>query len=228
MTTDPHELSAIARRALEFVPDNSTIGLGTGHAATAFLHALAEKVRGGFRVRGVPTSRACEKLAAGLGIPLVTLDEVPLLDVDVDGADEVDPHNNLIKGYGGALVREKIVAAASKRLIILVGPEKIVPVLGSRGRLPVEVLPFGLTVCEAALASLGCFPQLRRVAEEPYLTDNGNYIVDCRIAPLDRPEELERNIRAIPGVAGTGLFLGMKPTVLVGMSDDRVEVREAI
>ncbi|MEX0977326.1 MAG: ribose-5-phosphate isomerase A, partial [Pirellulales bacterium] len=106
MTTNPHELAAIARRALEFVPDNSTIGLGSGHAATAFLHALAEKVRGGFCVRGVPTSRACEKLAAGLGIPLVTLDEVPLLDLDVDGADEVDPQGNLIKGYGGALVRE--------------------------------------------------------------------------------------------------------------------------
>jgi ribose 5-phosphate isomerase A len=227
MTTDSHELSAIALRALEFVADNSAIGLGTGHAATAFLHALAQKVRGGFRVRGVPTSRESEKLAASLGIPLVTLDEVPLLDVDVDGADEVDPQGNLIKGYGGALVREKIVAAASKRLVILVGPEKIVPVLGSRGRLPVEVVRFGLTVCEAALASLGCFPQLRRGADKPFVTDNGNFIVDCRIAPLDRPEELERNILAIPGVVGTGLFLNMKPTVLVGTDDGRVEVRPA-
>jgi ribose 5-phosphate isomerase A len=226
MTTDPNELRTIAERALEFVPDQSAIGLGTGHAATAFLHALADKVRGGFRVRGVPTSRECGELATRLGIPLTTLDECRALEVGVDGADEVDPRNNLIKGYGGALVREKIVAAAAKRLIILVGEEKIVPVLGSRGKLPVEIVPFGLVVCEGALAALGCFPTLRRDGDKPHVTDNGNYILDCRIAPLDRPQELEREILAVPGVVGTGLFLDMRPTVLVGIGN-RVEVREA-
>jgi ribose 5-phosphate isomerase A len=226
MTTDPNELRAIARRALDVVGDATTFGLGTGHAATAFLHALADRVRAGWRVRGVPTSRESAELATKLGIPLATLEECPTLDVDVDGADEVDPHNNLIKGYGGALVREKIVAAASKRLVILVGEEKIVPVLGSRGKLPVEVVPFGRLPCEAALASLGCFPELRHTASGPYVTDNGNYILDCRIAPLDRPEELDRDILAIPGVVGTGLFLNMKPTVLLG-TGERVEVREA-
>jgi ribose 5-phosphate isomerase A len=150
-----------------------------------------------------------------------------VLDVDFDSADEVDPQNNLIKGYGGALVREKIVAFAAKRLVILVGEEKIVPVLGSRGRLPVEVVPFGLVVCEAALATLGCFPKLRTdAADRPLVTDNGNYIVDCRIAPLDRPAELEQKIVAIPGVVGTGLFLGLRPTVIVG-GRDGVSVRES-
>lgn len=226
MTTDPNELRAIAQRALEMVPDDSTIGLGTGHAATAFLHALAAKVRAGLRVRGVPTSRESAELAARLNIPLTTLDECPTLDVDVDGADEVDPHNNLIKGYGGALVREKIVATAAKRVLILVGEGKIVPVLGSRGKLPVEIVPFGLSVCERALRALGCRPQVRIDEGRLHVTDNGNYIVDCGIGPLAQPEELERNILAIPGVVGTGLFLNMKPTVLLGLDNNRVEVRE--
>jgi ribose 5-phosphate isomerase A len=226
MTTDPSELRTIALRALEMVPDNSTVGLGTGHAATAFLHVLAEKVKRGLRVRGVPTSRNSARLATQLGIPLTTLDECPQLDLDFDGADEVDPRHNLIKGYGGALVREKIVAAASQRLVILVGEEKIVPTLGSRGKLPVEIIPFAHMPCAGALARLGCLPELRRDDGKPHLTDNGNYILDCRIAPVDRPDELERNILAIPGVVGTGFFLNMKPTVLLGTDDGRVEVRE--
>jgi ribose 5-phosphate isomerase A len=227
MTTDPNELRAIAQRALEMVPAQGAIGLGTGHAATAFLYALAEKVRGGWSVRGVPTSRDSAELATKLGIPLTTLDEFPTLEVDFDGADEVDPHNNLIKGYGGALVREKIVAAASRRLVILVGEEKIVPVLGSRGKLPVEIVPFGLSVCERGLKKLGCEPHVRLDEGRLHVTDNGNYILDCDIEPLARPAELERDIRAIPGVVGTGLFLDMKPTVLLGLDNDRVEVRQA-
>ncbi len=225
MTTDPNELRIIANRALEFLADSGTIGLGTGHAATAFLEALAERIRAGWNVCGVPTSRASAELADKLGIPTRTLDECPLLDVDFDGADEVDPDNNLIKGYGGALVREKIVATASKKLVILVGPEKIVPVLGSRRRLPVEIVPFGRSVCSRAISALGLVPELRSDGGQPHVTDNGNYILDCGCGPIERPAELEAALRAIPGVVGTGLFLNMRPIVLVGHAD-RVEVRE--
>jgi ribose 5-phosphate isomerase A len=225
--TDSSVLHQVAQRALEFVPDNGTIGLGTGHAATAFLHALAEKLRGGFRVRGVPTSQASAELAAQLGIPLTTLDACPELDVDVDGADEVDPDNNLIKGYGGALVREKVVAVAARKLVILVGAEKTVPCLGSRGKLPVEVLPFAKTPCMHALRALGLEPVLRSADDSrPYLTDNGNLIYDCGLGPIERPQELELALRSIAGVVGTGLFLNLKPTVLVGHADC-VDVREA-
>jgi ribose 5-phosphate isomerase A len=225
MTTTPPELRAIAECAVEMIPDGGVIGLGTGHAATAFIHALGERVAAGLRVRGLPTSQASADLARQLGIPLVTFEEVDTLDVDVDGADEVDPHGNLIKGYGGALVREKIVAGAARRLVILVGPEKLVPVLGSRGTLPVEVVPFGLGPCRRHLTALGCVPQLRRHEDRPFVTDNGNYILDCRISPLERPGEWEQALRGIPGVVGTGLFLDMAPTVLI-QDGDSVEVRQ--
>src|SRR5437868_601176 len=122
-----------AEMALDFVADGTVVGLGTGRAATAFLHALAQRVRGGLRVRGVSTSLASAKLAGELGITLTSLDEVDTIDVDVDGADEVDPKGDLIKGYGGALVREKIVASVARRLVILVGAQKLVPALGTRG-----------------------------------------------------------------------------------------------
>jgi ribose 5-phosphate isomerase A len=226
MVNDPRELRAIAEKALELIPDGCTIGLGTGHAATAFIHALGERVRAGLRVRGVPTSQASADLARQLGIPLTTFDEVDALDVDVDGADEVDPRCDLIKGYGGALVREKIVAAASKRLIIVVGPEKLVPVLGTRGILPVEVVPFGLAPCRRRLTALGCVPQLREHDGKTFVTDNGNYILDCKVPRLDRPAEWEQALRAVPGVVGTGLFLGMAPTVLIGHGAT-VEVRHS-
>jgi ribose 5-phosphate isomerase A len=226
MSTESHDTSLIAERALEFVPDGGVIGLGTGHAATAFIHALGQRVLTGLRVRGVPTSQASADLARRYSIPLTTLDEVDALDVDVDGADEVDPACNLIKGYGGALVREKIVAASARRLVILVGSEKLVPVLGAHGKLPVEVVPFGLALCRRRLAALGCPPELRMHDGQPFVTDNGNVILDCRISPLDRPVELEQTLRAIPGVVGTGLFLGMADTVLI-QDGDRVEVRRS-
>jgi ribose 5-phosphate isomerase A len=224
VATAPNDLRAIAAWAMEFVSDGSAVGLGTGHAATAFLHALGERVRDGLRVRGVPTSKASADMARQLGIPLTTLDEVGTLDVDVDGADEVDPRCDLIKGYGGALVREKIVAASARRVVILVGSEKLVSVLGSHGKLPVEVLPFGLALCRQELSHLGCTPELRMQNGKSFVSDNGNYILDCRITPQTRPDEFEQSIRAIPGVVGTGLFLRIAHTVLI-QHDSRVEVR---
>lgn len=219
------DLQAIARRALQLVPDQSVVGLGTGHAATAFIEALGKKVAAGFRVRGVPTSQASAELARQLAIPLANLDQIAHIDVDIDGADEVDPQGNLIKGYGGALVREKIVAAASRRLVILVGEEKLVTRLGSHGILPVEVVPFALAACTRRLAKIGFTPEPRGHDGQLFITDNGNYILDCRIQPLAVPEETELAIRDIPGVVGTGLFLGMGPTVLIGRGSD-VEVRQ--
>ena len=225
MTNDPRELRHIAEHALKLVPPNSVVGLGTGHAATAFLHALGERVRQGLQVRGIPTSQASAELAVQLGIPLTTFEEVERIDIDVDGADEVDPHLNLIKGYGGALVREKIVAAASRRVVILVGADKLVPVLGTRGIVPVEVVPFGLPECRRRLRALGYEADPRLHDGQLFETDNGNNILDCHVVPLERPAELELRLRAVPGVVGTGLFLGMAHTVLIGR-DDAVEVRE--
>jgi len=206
-------LNALARRALGFVKDDTAVGLGAGRAATAFVRALAARVRAGLRVRGVPVSEATAGLAAELGIPLVGLEAE--IDVTVDGADEVDPDLDLIKGYGGALVRERIVAAASRRQIILVERDKLVPQLGSRGRLPVEVIPFALPLCLHRLAALGLRPTLRMVGERPFVTDNGNVLVDCAVQPIGDPPGLERALRAIPGVVDTGLFLGTADTVLV-------------
>jgi ribose 5-phosphate isomerase A len=226
MTDAPHfPLDAIARRALEWVSNGAVIGLGTGHAATAFIHELAVRMKKGLRVRGIPTSQGSADLAIKLGIPLTTLEQVSAIDVDVDGADEVDPYGNLIKGYGGALVRERIVAASSRRFVVLVGSEKLVTKLGSHGKLPVEVVPFALAPCQRALAALGFEGEVRLKAGQRLLTDNGNYILDCRIPQLDHPEAVDAAIRAIPGVVGTGLFLNMRPTVVI-QHPGIIEVRE--
>jgi ribose 5-phosphate isomerase A len=213
----------IVERALELVEDGSTIGLGSGRAALAFVRALGERLQQGrLTVRGVPTSQETEAVARQAGVPLVTLAEAGVLELTVDGADEVDPALDLIKGYGRAMVRERIVAAASRRLVILVGEEKLVPLLGTRGKLPVEVVPFGLPLCERRLAEVGCRPVVARQDGRLFVSDNGNNIVDCQIGPIDDAARLQREIRDIPGVVDTGLFLGMADIVLVG---DRAGVR---
>ena len=211
----------IIERAIELVPDNSRIGLGSGHAALAFVKALAERIRGGsLCVKGVPTSEETARLARQEAIPLLSLAEVGILDLTVDGADEVDPQLDLIKGYGRDMVREKVVAASSLELIILVGDEKIVPQLGTRGKLPVEVIPFGLPLCQRRLRELGCEPIPYVQGGALFVTDNGNHILDCQLGPIQDAGRLELDIRAIPGVVGTGLFLGMADTVLVGDRHD--------
>ena len=211
----PPDFAPLVARALALVPDGARLGLGTGHAAAAFVEALGVKVRAGFRVVGVPTSEATAHLAARLGIPLTTLDETPELDLAVDGADEVDPRGDLIKGFGGALIRERIVAASARRFVVLVGHEKLVPALGARGKLPDEIVPFARGPATRQLAAMGLRPELRRLNGEAVVTDNGDYILDCAIGPLTDPAAVERAVHALPGVVGTGLFLGMDPTVLV-------------
>lgn len=223
MTTDgppviAEDLARLAAHALTVLPEPSTralrIGLGSGRAAAAFIRALGARVGAGLRAGGVPTSEATATLAREVGIPLAELDE-NLLDLTVDGADEVDPALNLVKGYGGALVRERIVAAASRRQVILVTADKLVPRLGTRGRLPVEVVPFGRPLCERRLEALGCRPRLRETDGRPFVSDNGNLILDCAIEPPDDPAAVDAEIRRIPGVVDTGFFFGTADTVLV-------------
>jgi ribose 5-phosphate isomerase A len=213
----------IFERALEWVPNGARIGLGSGRAAQAFVKALGERVRReGLHVYAVPTSQETTDLAMQEDIPLLPLDQAGILDLTVDGADEVGPNLDMIKGYGRALVREKVVASSSHRLVILVGEEKLVPRLGSRGKLPVEVIPFSLPLCERRLRQLGCQPVPFVKRGSLFVTDNGNHILDCRIEPITDAAKLECDIRAIPGVVGTGLFLGMADIVLVG---DRSNLR---
>jgi ribose 5-phosphate isomerase A len=227
----------IVERALELVPSGSRIGLGSGRAAEAFVEALGEWVRTQhLRVQAVATSEKTARLTMQQDIPLLTLAEAGILDVTVDGADEVDTNLDLIKGYGRALVREKIVAASSRRLIILVGEEKLVAKLGTRGKLPVEVVPFAVPLCERRLGELGCraVPYVApsndasaskgrgSPSDKLFVTDNGNHIIDCEIEPIEDAARLENDIRMIPGVVGTGLFLDMADTVLIG---DRTDFR---
>lgn len=227
MSNEADILQAIAARALEFVDDGAVVGLGSGRAATAFIRALGEKHRGGLQVRGVPTSEGSASVAREYGIPLIGMDEAENIDVTVDGADEVDPQLDLIKGYGAALLRERIVAEASRMEIILVGEEKLVQHLGARGIVPVEVVPFAVSFCSRRLAALGGRPRLRQKDGKPLVTDNGNNIIDCGVEPLADPRGFDSNVRAIPGVVGTGLFLGIADVVLVGTADGIRELSRA-
>lgn len=228
--SDELGLRAIATRALDLVPDGAIVGLGTGRAAAAFIAALGARMRDGLRVRGVPTSDASAVQARALAIPLLDLDGALELDLTVDGADEVAPSLDLVKGWGGALVRERVVAAASRRQVILVAPEKLVQSLGERGRIPVEVVPFASGFVMRRLAGLGVRAALR-VGDDgvtPVRTDNGNVTVDfAPVGPLaaaGAARDLEAAVLAIPGVVDTGLFLGTAERVLVGHADGRVEV----
>jgi len=207
------EAAALGAAALAEVKPGHVVGLGTGQAATAFIHALGKVVKDGLRVTGVPTSEASAGLARKLGIPLVS--EPVTLDVAVDGADEVDPQLDLVKGFGGALVREKIVAAAARRFIVLVGEEKLVKTLGGRGRLPIEVVPFAVPFCTRRLTELGYPPVVREKDGKPFVTDNGNLILDAAVRSIADPGGLDRTLLAVPGVVGTGLFVGMAHAVLV-------------
>jgi ribose 5-phosphate isomerase A len=210
--------------------DGARVGLGSGRAAFAFITKLGERVRQGLRVVGVPTSTGTAQRAREVGIPLIDLDDDVELDVTVDGADEVAPNLDLVKGWGGALVRERIVAAASRRQVILVGQEKLVRTLGERGRIPVEVIPLACGPATRGLKALGLIPRVRVDANgaRTFLTDNGNLTLDCALreplAHSGAAYALEAAVLAIPGVVDTGLFLGTAERVLVGHRDGGVDV----
>ena len=212
----------ISETAAAMVANGSIVGLGSGRAARAFVEVLGGRVAEGLEIRGVPTSEETARLAVDLGIPLTTLDDVESIDLTCDGADEFDRNLDLIKGWGGALLREKIVAANSKRLVILVGEEKRVSQLGERGKLPIEVVPFALKSCQRKLERWGIGSVIRQVGGRPFITDNGNNILDCQVAALADPQEFEQRLLSIPGVVETGLFLGMAETILI-QCGDRVE-----
>jgi ribose 5-phosphate isomerase A len=216
---------AAALRAIEEVQDGMVVGLGTGSTAAHVVEGLAARVAAGLRVVGIPTSERTAAQARGLGIRIATLAEHQRLDLTIDGADEVQLGTlDLIKGLGGALLREKIVAAASDRLVIVVDQEKLVEQLGEHTPIPVEVTQFGWQATAVAIARLGCVPARRyTVNEQPYLTDGGNFILDCRFGPLADPGITEQQLAMTVGTVESGLFIG-RTSVVVVASETGVEV----
>jgi ribose 5-phosphate isomerase A len=212
---------AAAARALDFVENGMVLGLGTGSTAAFFVAQLATRVAQGLAIVAIPTSERTAVQARQLGIPLASFAEHRRIDLAVDGADEVQRTTlDLIKGRGGALLREKIVAAASSRFIVVVDYDKLVDRLGEAGPLPVEVAQFGWQVTAGALERLGSRPELRRAASgQPFVTDGGNFILDCLFGPIGDPRETEQRINSIVGVIENGLFVGRSSAVIVASQD---------
>jgi ribose 5-phosphate isomerase A len=224
---------AAARRAVDFVQDGMKVGLGTGSTAAWMVRRLAERMRDeGLRITGVPTSIRTAELARSLGIPLTTLDEAKRLDLTIDGADEVDPDLNLIKGAGAALLREKIVATASDRMIVIADAAKQVGTLGAFP-LPVEVIPFGWRTTEALIADLlegqdvlGRDIAIRMRGDAPLVTDEQNHILDLHLKRIGDARQLALVLNQIPGVVENGLFIGICDVLIIGHGDGRVQVRD--
>ena len=207
------------RKAVEYVRDGMVVGLGSGSTAACAIQALGERVAQGLNIQAISTSEASSHLAAECGIELLSFEDEPVIDLTIDGADEVDPGLNLIKGLGGALLREKVVAAVSTRELIIVDPSKLVDRLGTRSPLPVEVIPFAWSLVQRHLMEQDLRAELRLLqsGNEPFETDNGNLILYCHFPHgIDDPSGTERWINAIPGVVENGLFVGLTDLVIVG------------
>jgi ribose 5-phosphate isomerase A len=219
------EKEAAARASLRFIKSGQVVGLGTGSTAACFIRLLGEQVKNGLRIRGIPTSVRSRELAESLGIPLTTLDECQEIDVTVDGADEVDPELRLIKGGGGALLREKVVASATRHLVIVADATKQVPRLG-KFPLPVEVIRFAQALVAKKIAALGADVRLRLEANgTPYVTDESHHIFDCRFGEIADADNLARQLSDMPGIVEHGLFIGMASTVLLAKGDEIVELQ---
>ena len=214
-----------AERALEFIQDGNVVGLGTGSTAKFAIEGLGRRVKEGLSITGVATSTATEHLAREVGIQVISLNEAGTIDVTLDGADEVDPAFSMIKGGGGALTREKLVALASAKRVMLVDDSKLVQQLGQTRELPVEVLPFASALSARLLEGLGSVVSLRGGPGAPFVTDNGNHILDCAFGPIKDPSELEKRIKLLPGVIESGLFIGIADVLVIAF-EGRVEVRE--
>jgi len=218
------EKQAAARASLQFVKDGDVVGLGTGSTAAYVIQFLAQRIREGLKIRGVPTSESTCQMAEHAGVPLVTFKEVQEIDVAIDGADEIDPDLNLIKGGGGALLREKIVASAARKFIVIADSSKQVPVLGTFP-LPVEVIPFAEPLLAKRIAKLGANVSLRKdPSGNAYRTDEGHHILDCRFGKIADPAALARKLCEMPGVVEHGLFVGMADVALIGKGSEVVKV----
>jgi ribose 5-phosphate isomerase A len=225
MTVQDEAKKRAAERAVEMVRDGQVVGLGTGSTSRFAIEALGRRAGEGLRIKGVATSEATAEMARGLGLTVLDLNEVAAVDVTIDGADEVDGAFDMIKGGGGALTREKLVALASGKRVYVVDETKLVERLGERWPVPVEVLPFAWRHAASHIARVGCEPRLRMKGDLPLETDNGNYILDCHFKGITEPRQVEQRLKLIPGVLECGLFIGVADTLIIGWAD-RVEVRE--
>ena len=217
------EKEAAARASLKYVRDGLIVGLGTGSTARIAIRYLGERVRDGLKIRGIPTSIASRDLAVQLGIPLTNFDAVQEIDVTIDGADEFDPALNLIKGGGGAMLREKIVASATKKLVIVTDSTKQVQLLG-KFPVPVEVIGFAEALVAKKIAELGAsVTQRKDAAGKPYVTDEGHHILDCRFGQIPDPAAMARKLSDTPGIVEHGLFVGMASVVLMAEAGDVAE-----
>jgi ribose 5-phosphate isomerase A len=205
-----------AEKAVQYIEEDMVVGLGTGSTVEFALKKIGEMVNNGLIIQGVPTSLKTKRLATELKIPLIELDDRTEIDLTIDGADEVDSNLNLIKGGGGALTREKIIAYHSKKVIIVVDETKIVKGLGCDCSLPVEITKFAWSATKKSLEDLGCTAELRKIMNEAFITDNQNYIVDCDFGKITDSEALEKEINNLPGVLENGLFIGLADQVIVG------------
>ncbi len=219
------EKEAAGRAAAMLVRDGDIVGLGTGSTAYFAVVALGERVKAGLKIVGIPTSVKTSGLAKQLGIPLTTLDEHPEIDITIDGADEIDPKLNLIKGGGGALLREKVIASASKKMVVVADSRKTVSALG-KFPLPVEIIDFARVVIEKKIAALGATTMLRiNSYGQPFVTDNGNHILDCSFGKIADPVALGLILSDTPGIVEHGLFIGIAKLALVGKGDSIEELR---
>ena len=218
------EKEAAARASLRFVRDGDVVGLGTGSTAAFAVRFLGERVQAGLKIRGIPTSIHTQELASSLAIPLTTLDEVQDIDVTIDGADEVDPQLSLIKGGGGALLREKIVASATRKFVVIADSSKQVTMLG-KFPVPVEVIKFAEGLVAKKIAALGAAVKVRADSSgRKFITDEGNHILDCNFGQIPDPPALARELERMPGVVEHGLFIGMAALALIATGDQVIEL----
>lgn len=222
MERSEREKKIAAEAAVDYIKDGMIIGLGSGSTVNYMIRKLGERVKEGLNVQGIPSSKKTEKLANEVGVPLIDFSSVEHIDLGIDGADEVDGNLNLLKGGGGSLVREKIVARSTEKFIVIADQSKAVKSLGEFP-LPVEVVQFGWEITAKSIADFGTEPVIRIRDGKPFVSDNGNYILDCKFGNISKPNELHEKLKLLTGVIETGLFMNMADIVIIGR-DDSIEV----